>query len=56
MKFLDKIAFNRLIKIISDFILSVLKLITTKEKTPIDILPKPKPKRPKIIPWRNTDE
>lgn len=54
MKFLDKIAFNRLIKIISDFILSVLKLITPKEKTPIDILPKPK--RPKIIPWRNTDE
>lgn len=45
MKFLDKIALNRLIKIISDFILGVLKLIAPKIDTP-------KPKRPKIFPWR----
>lgn len=53
MKFLDKIALNRLIKIISDFILGVLKLITPKDNNPID---KPKPKRPRIFPWRNKDE
>ena len=56
LNFFDQLALNRLIKIITNFILGVLKLITPKEKTPIDILPKPKPKRPKIIPWRNTDE
>jgi hypothetical protein len=53
MKFLDKIALNRLIKIISDFILGVLKLIIPKDNKPLDI---PKPKRPKIFPWRNKDE
>lgn len=53
MKFLDKVAMNRLIKIIADFILGVLKLITPKDIKPIDI---PKPKRPKIFPWRNKDE
>jgi hypothetical protein len=53
MKFLDKIALNRLIKIITDFILGVLKLIAPKIDKPIDI---PKPKRPKIFPWRNKDE
>lgn len=53
MKLLDKIAMNRLIKIITDFILGVLKLIKPKEIKPIDI---PKPKKPKILPWRNKDE
>lgn len=53
LNFFDQIALNRLIKIISHFILGVLKLIIPKENKPIDI---PKPKRPKIFPWRNKDE
>lgn len=53
MKFLDRLALNRLIAIITGFILGVLKLITPKDSNPIDV---PKPKRPKIIPWRNKDE
>lgn len=53
LNFFDRIALNRLIKIISNFILGVLKLIIPKEDKPIDI---PKPKRPKIFPWRNKDE
>lgn len=54
MKFLDKIAINRLIKIITDFILGVLKLITPKDI--IKHIDTPKPKKPKIFPWRNKDE
>lgn len=46
MKLLDKIALNRLISIITSFILGVLKLIAPKT---VDT---PKPKR-KILPWRN---
>jgi hypothetical protein len=53
MKLLDKIALNRLISIITNFILGVLKLITPKIDKPVDV---PKPKRPKIFPWRNKDE
>lgn len=52
MKFLDKVALNRLIKIISDFILGVLKIIAPKTNNPID---NPKPKRPKIFPWRRDE-
>lgn len=52
MKFLDKVALNRLIKIISDFILGVLKIIAPKADNPIDT---PKPKRPKIFPWRRDE-
>jgi hypothetical protein len=51
MNFFDKIALNRLIKIITNFILGVLKLISPKIDTPDS----PKPKRPKILPWRNKD-
>ena len=52
-KILDKIALNRLIKIITDFVLGVLKLIAPSIDKPIDV---PKPKRPKIFPWRTKDE
>jgi hypothetical protein len=53
MKFLDKIALNRLIKIITDFILGVLKIISPKDIKPINV---PKPNKPKIFPWRKKDE
>lgn len=47
MKFLDKIALNRLISIIADFILSIVKLLKpTQPHDTIDIVPKPKRKRP----------
>jgi len=41
MKFLDKIALNRLIQILTNFILAVLKLCN-----PPTVIDKPKPKRP----------
>jgi len=44
MKFLDKIALNRLIKIITNFILGLLKIFAPKQK-PID-LPVPERRRP----------
>jgi len=43
MKLLDKIALNRFIKIITDFILSIVKLCSTTKNT-VD----KKPKRPII--------
>jgi hypothetical protein len=53
MKFLDKIALNRLISIITNFILGLLKIFAPKSIEDIEI---PKPKRKKILPWRNNDE
>ena len=53
MKLLDKIALNRLIIIISNFILGILKIFAPKIVDEIEI---PKPKRKKILPWRNQDE
>lgn len=51
MNILDKIALNRLISTILNFILSVLKVIVPKIKdTP------PKPPKKKWLPWRNKDE
>lgn len=52
MKFLDKIVLNRLLSIISSFILSVIKILSPKSVEEINT---PKPKR-KIFPWRKTDE
>jgi len=42
MKFLDKVALNRLIKIVADFILGVLKLITPHS---VDVIDNTKPRR-----------
>lgn len=53
MRLLDKIALNRLISIITSFILSLLKIFAPKVVDDIEI---PKPKRKKILPWRNNDE
>lgn len=53
MKLLDKIALNRLISIITNFVLGLLKLFAPKSVDEIEI---PKPKRKKILPWRNENE
>lgn len=53
MKLLDQIALNRLISIITNFILGLLKIFAPKSIDEINI---PKPKRKKILPWRNQDE
>ncbi len=53
MRLIDKIALNRLISIISNFILGLLKLFAPKAVDEIEI---PKPKRKKILPWRNNNE
>jgi hypothetical protein len=51
MRLLDRIALNRLIIIIGHLVLSLMKLF---EKTTEEETPKPsKPKRKKILPWRN---
>lgn len=49
MKILDKIALNRLISTVLNFILSVLKMITPKTED----TPTPKPPKKKWLPWRN---
>ena len=46
---IDKILFNRLIAIITSFILGVLKIISSHTKTDLDIDPMP-PNSPKF-PW-----
>lgn len=50
MRLIDKIALNRLIITIGNFILVLIKLISPKDVN-IDT-PIPKPKRKKILPWR----
>lgn len=51
MKILDQIVLNRLISIITNFILGLLKIFAPKSVDNIDIPPVPK-KRKKILPWR----
>jgi hypothetical protein len=50
MKIIDKIALNRLISIITNFILGLIKIFSPKSIDEIDL---PKPKRKKILPWRD---
>lgn len=49
MKLLDKIALNRLISIITNFLLALIKIFAPKAVDNIEV---PKPKRKKIFPWR----
>ena len=49
MRIIDKIALNRLLSILSSFILGLLKIFAPTSVEDIDT---PKPKR-KILPWRN---
>lgn len=49
MRIIDKIALNRLISIIANFILGLLKIFAPTSVEDIDPV---KPKR-KILPWRN---
>ena len=53
MKLLDRIAYNRLIAIILNFILSIIKIIYPKiEKDTNNPIPNiPSIKNPKIFPW-----
>lgn len=53
MNILDKIALNRLISTITNFILNLIKIFAPKSIEDIEV---PKPKRPKIFPWRKKDE
>lgn len=53
MKILDKIALNRLISIITNFILGLIKIFAPQSLEDINV---PKPKRKKIFPWRKLDE
>ena len=61
MKFLDRLAFNRLVKIIADFIVAILKIFAPSIKEldtqPLEpIVPSaPKPNRNKILPLRKKD-
>jgi hypothetical protein len=53
MKIIDKIVLNRLISIITNFILGLIKIFAPRAADDIEI---PTPKRKKILPWRNKDE
>jgi hypothetical protein len=52
MRLIDKIALNRLLSIIANFILEIIKIFSPKN---VDTIDSPKPKR-KILPWRKKDE
>lgn len=54
MRILDQIAINRLISIITNFILGLLKIFAPKSVENIDI-DKSKKKK-KLLPWRNNDK
>ena len=56
MRLIDKIALNRLITLILNFILSVMKIFAPTTDSPDDTDNKPKPKRKPLLPWRRTDE
>lgn len=62
MKFLDRLALNRLVAIILNFILSVIKVISPKigkeleDNNPILPIPKPPLKKRKPLFPRNKDE
>lgn len=51
MKILDKIVLNRLISIITNFVLGLLKIFAPKSLDDVDV---PKPPRRKILPWRKS--
>jgi hypothetical protein len=50
MRFLDKLALNRLISIILSFILSIIKLVVPKTESDDSIVPKPPTKRKRLFP------
>lgn len=52
MKIIDQIVLNRLISIVTNFILGLIKIFAPKSIEDINI---PKPKK-KILPWRNKHE
>lgn len=54
MKFLDRIALNRLVLIITNFVLSLLKMFSPKKDLDNIDVPdiKPVPDKKPILPWR----
>jgi hypothetical protein len=61
MRLIDRIALNRAIQMLLDFILAIIKMFnkgTPEDKPDSPAKPKPKPKRPlkdlvdNILPWR----
>lgn len=53
MRLIDKIALNRLIQTIADFILKIIELCQPKKNVNIDVKPdEHKPDRKPILPWR----
>jgi len=64
MKIIDKIALNRLIKIIADFVLALCKIFQKVEpnkpvNTPVVPINRPRPLKKiidSVIPWRKTND
>jgi hypothetical protein len=50
MKIIDRIALNRLIIIMTSFIIKLFQIFAPKTIDDIDVV---KPKRKKILPWKN---
>jgi len=53
MRIINQIAINKLISIITNFILGLIKIFAPKAVEDIDV---PNSKRKKILPWRNKNE
>ena len=49
MRIIDRIALNRLIILIGNFILAIIKIFVPEKETDNEV----KPERKKILPWRN---
>lgn len=54
MKIIDRIALSRALKILVDLIIRLVELFN--KSTTIEKEPESKPKRKKILPWRNNDK
>lgn len=52
MKLLDRIALNRLLSLLSDFVIKTLQIFFPKKDKDVDINPDVKPDRTPILPWR----
>jgi len=55
MRIIDRIALNRLLILITDFILSIIKIFAPN-KGEDNPQPEPKTERKKILPWRNRNK
>lgn len=52
MRLIDRIALNKLLTMLSDLIIKILKIFFPTKDKDVDITPDVKPDRVPILPWR----